>query len=59
MKMSSGNSFLKTAPIQDDQPSDVVDEEQVQLSLDPKFQILLAQMSRESGWVAHSNLVLM
>lgn len=50
MKMSSGNSFLKT-DIQDDQPSDIVDEEQVQLSLDPKFQILLAQMSRESGWV--------
>ncbi|KAL1509814.1 hypothetical protein ABEB36_004495 [Hypothenemus hampei] len=35
--------------IQDDHPSDLVDEEQVQLSLDPKFQVLLAQMSRESG----------
>lgn len=53
MKMSSGQKnsgdYLKTEAIQDDHPSDIVDEEQVQLSLDPKFQVLLAQMSRESG----------
>ncbi|XP_050315013.1 LOW QUALITY PROTEIN: adenylate cyclase type 9-like [Anthonomus grandis grandis] len=45
---NQANEFLK-ADIQDDHPSDIVDEEQVQLSLDPKFQVLLAQMSRESG----------
>ncbi|XP_066145392.1 adenylate cyclase type 9 [Euwallacea fornicatus] len=41
--------YLKAEVIQDDHPSDIVDEEQVQLSLDPNFQVMLAQMSRESG----------
>lgn len=53
MKMTSGQKnsagYLKTESIQDDHPSDIVDEEQVQLSLDPKLQAYLAQMSQESG----------
>lgn len=32
-----------------EQPSDVVDDENAQLSLDPKVQAYLAQVSRESG----------
>ncbi|CAH1127277.1 unnamed protein product [Ceutorhynchus assimilis] len=46
--MSSTSDHLKTE-VQQDHPSDIMDEEQVQLSLDPKFQVYLAQMSRESG----------
>ncbi|KAH1019816.1 hypothetical protein HUJ04_009614 [Dendroctonus ponderosae] len=46
---TNSDGYLKTETIQDDHPSDIVDEEQVQLSLDPKYQALFSQMSRESG----------
>lgn len=53
MKMSSGHknsvTYLKQGSIQDDPPTDVIDEEQVHLSLDPKLQMYLAQISQESG----------
>lgn len=35
--------------IQDDQPSELVDDENGQLSLDPNLQTYLAQMSEKSG----------
>ncbi|XP_060530931.1 adenylate cyclase type 9 [Cylas formicarius] len=45
----NSTSFIKPDPIQDDHPSDIVDEEQIQFCLDPKLQTYLAQMSQESG----------
>ncbi|KAJ8939763.1 hypothetical protein NQ318_004177 [Aromia moschata] len=45
---NSTSSYVKSE-VQDDQPSDFVDDDNTQLSLDPKLQIYLAQMSQESG----------
>lgn len=51
MGLDEGNSaasYIKSE-VQDDQPSDFADDDNTQLSLDPKLQVYLAQMSRESG----------
>lgn len=49
LERSNSVSYVQPEPIQDDHPSDLVDEDQIQLSLDPKVQTYLAQMSQESG----------
>lgn len=38
-----------TTAIQEDHPSEAVDEENLQLSLDPKLQVYLAQVAQENG----------
>lgn len=50
-KRASGASYIKSEaqPIAEDQPSDVLDEDNAQLSLDPKVQTYLSQVSQESG----------
>ncbi|KAJ8919234.1 hypothetical protein NQ315_003817 [Exocentrus adspersus] len=45
---NSSSSYIKPE-VQDDHPSDFGDDENTQLSLDPKLQMYLAQMSQESG----------
>ncbi|XP_072383454.1 adenylate cyclase type 9 isoform X1 [Diabrotica undecimpunctata] len=45
---ADSSSYVKS-DIQDDNPSDMVEDENTQLSLDPKLQMYLAQMSQESG----------
>lgn len=45
---ADSSSYVKS-DIQDDNPSDLVEDENTQLSLDPKFQMYLAQMSQQSG----------
>nr|XP_023013791.1 adenylate cyclase type 9 [Leptinotarsa decemlineata] len=49
MGKEKGNSSHVKSEIQDDNPSDLVDDENTQFSLDPKLQMYLAQMSQESG----------
>lgn len=44
----TSSSYIKS-DIQDDNPSDFVDDENTQLSLDPKLQTYLAQESQRSG----------
>lgn len=45
---NSTSSYIKS-DVQDDHPSDFADDENTQLSLDPKLQMYLAQMAQESG----------
>lgn len=44
----TSSSYIKS-DMQDDNPSDFIDDENTQLSLDPKLQTYLAQVSQESG----------
>ncbi|CAG9864460.1 unnamed protein product [Phyllotreta striolata] len=45
---TDSSSYIKS-DIQDDNPSDAVEDENAQLSLDPKLQMYLARVSEESG----------
>ncbi|KAG5893351.1 hypothetical protein JTB14_000117 [Gonioctena quinquepunctata] len=49
MGKEKGDSSDVKPEIQDDHPSDLVDDENTQLSLDPNLQMYLAQWSQESG----------
>lgn len=57
MKMSSGQNnsaaYLKPEPVQDDQPSEITDDERVQLSYNPELDF---QLFDSSGWVANYSL---